>query len=261
MLSGSHHQNVKISRVHFNYFASSETARRYEQFRPAVHGVIHTWLAAAGAAGPYRSAIDIACGTGHSTVPLLSLAQRVEGVDSSAEMIAIATAKGLTARVANYDNLPADAYDLLTVCMAFHWFDRAQAVKAFCKASAPEATWLIYNFWLAGHSTDKAFNAWYQGWYQDHFPSPQRSTPHFIPAPEDSALVLVTHDQGTLKVPFDRPSLIGYLTTQSNVDVRIREGLSFGEAQALIDSTMPVVSDTNSYVYGYSYSICKATRT
>ncbi len=193
-------------------------------------------------------------------MPLLSLAERVEGVDTSAEMLALAAAKGLTVRLASYDSLPAGAYDLLTVCMAFHWFDRAQAVKAMCQASAHGATWLIYNFWLAGHSTDKAFNDWYHGWYQDHFPSPRRSQSHFVPEPEELALTLSKHDQGTLQVAFDRPSLIGYLTTQSNVQARIQEDFGFTEAVLLIDSTMPVVLDTDAYVYGYSYSICKVMR-
>jgi SAM-dependent methyltransferase len=245
--------------VHANHFNSYETARRYDKYRPAVHNVVHTWLAAAGASGPYCSAIDIACGTGQSTMPLLSLAERVEGIDTSAEMLALAAAKGLTVRVASYDSLPVGAYDLLTVCMAFHWLNRAQAVKALCQASAHGATWLIYNFWLAGHGTDEAFNDWYHGWYQDHFPAPRRSSPQFTPEFEESALTLAKHDQGTLQVSFDRPSLIGYLTTQSNVQARIQEDFGFTDAELLIDSTMHAVLDTNAFVYGYSYSICKAT--
>ncbi len=173
----------------------------------------------------------------------------------------MATAKGLNARVASYDSLPVGAYDLLTVCMAFHWFDRAQAVKALRQASAQDAIWLIYNFWLDGHGTDMAFNTWHRGWYQDNFPSPPRSTSHFIPDSTESDLVLVRHDQGSLKVPFDRRSLIGYLSTQSNVLARIREDFDFTQAESLIDSTMPIVADTDAYIYSYNYSICKTMQT
>ena len=72
-------------------------------------------------------------------------------------------------------------------------------------------------------------------------------------------MTLSKHGQGTLQVAFDQPSLVGYLSTQSSVLARIQEDFGFNDAQLLIDSTLPVVLDTQAYVYGYSYSICKAT--
>jgi len=76
-----------------NFFFSAETATRYNTYRPVVHGVIAEWLAGAGLPGPYRRAIDVACGTGHSTLPLQRLAQQVDAIDISPEMVAAARAR------------------------------------------------------------------------------------------------------------------------------------------------------------------------
>jgi hypothetical protein len=192
--------------------------------------------------------------------PLLSLAHSVDGIDASPEMVAIAAAKGLKARVADLRAVESNAYDLISMCMAFHWFERDEAVGAMTAASAAEATWVIYNFWFAGHNTEEKFNLWLRGWYREQFPSPARSATSFIPKPEDGDIELLAHTSGTLHVPFDRPALIGYLTTQSNVEARLAANLQYAEAEKLIDSTMPSVGDPSAYLYGYEYSISYVRR-
>jgi SAM-dependent methyltransferase len=243
-----------------NHFLRSETAKRYERYRPAVHAVIYERLAAAGVSGPFRRAIDIACGTGHSTEPLLALAETVEAIDASPEMIAIARSKGLNARVASYDALLPAAYDLVSVCMAYQWFDRAAAVQALERASSPGATWLIYNFSLHGHASEDHFNHWYRGWYLETYPAPRRAAVEFIPSLTEPDLELIARGTGSLRVAFSRERLIGYLTTQSNVERALGHGASLEDIESILHARMPVVAAEDSYVYGFTYSICRCGR-
>ena len=239
------------------YFASRDAAHRYERFRPQVHDVVRRWLADAGGAGPFRRALDVGCGTGHSMAPLLSIAERVEGIDRSPEMVAIAAAKGLDAKVADLRDAEPGAYDLLTFCMSFHWLNRDDAVRWMAAASAPGAVWLVYNFGFAGHRTDVAFNRWHRGAYHERFPSPGRGAECLVPSPDERGIELLAHESGDFDVRFSRDALIGYLTTQSNVEAALAPDFGYADAERLIDATMPAVADPDRYVYGFEYSICR----
>ena len=104
------------------------------------------WLAECLGRRHFRNAIDIACGTGDSTLPLLRIAEDVIGIDSSEAMLRYAKHKGLTVKRASYEDLTENGeYDLVSTCMAFHWFDRTKAIETYKQISAREAIWIIYN--------------------------------------------------------------------------------------------------------------------
>lgn len=79
------------------FFLSTEAASRYDAYRPQVHAALTEWLVSADLPTRYKRAVDVACGTGHSTLPLLRLAERVDAIDSSEEMVRVAQSKGLPA--------------------------------------------------------------------------------------------------------------------------------------------------------------------
>lgn len=81
-----------------------------------------------------------------------------------------------------------------------------------------------------------------------------------VPKPEDGDIELLAHASGTLHVPFDRPGLIGHLTTQSNVEARLAADFEYAKAEKLIDSTMPRVAGPSAYLFGHEYSICHVRR-
>ncbi|QEL55657.1 class I SAM-dependent methyltransferase [Chromobacterium paludis] len=240
-----------------NHFANPDIASRYDRHRPPVHGIIEDWLREAGLAGPYRRAVDIACGTGHSTLPLLRLADTVEGIDASPQMAEQARRKGLDVQVGDLASLASAQYDLLSICMAFHWFDRAEALREMRRASQPGATWLIYNFWLAGHRADPAFNHWLRDSYPRQFPAPQRAVPHFQPQAEETGIQLMRQGQGSLPVTFSRRQLIAYLTTQSNIEAALSDTFGYADAETLLDASLPAISNPDGFEYGYRYSICR----
>jgi trans-aconitate methyltransferase len=240
------------------FFRSAEAANRYEAYRPQVHAIFSDWLISAGLPGPYKHAIDIACGTGHSTAPLLRLSEKVDAIDTSPEMVSVARSKGLPARVAAYSSLPTRTYDLLSVCMAFHWFDREEAVKCLLAASLPGAVWLVSNFSLLGHESDLLFNEWYRKWYAGRFPAPTRAASAFRPTESERLLELVAEKSGVLRVQFDRQGLIGYLTTQSNVESRLVHEFGYADAERELDKHLPHVAEEGRFLYGYHYTICRA---
>ena len=97
-----------------NYFDSHEAAARYAGSRPQSHGrVLEILRRILGANLPMARALDVGCGTGHSTVALLPMAGAVVGLDASPFMLAQACRAGtqsvfgfgdsLTSVEANFD--------------------------------------------------------------------------------------------------------------------------------------------------------------
>lgn len=75
------------------YFLQAETARRYALYRPKVHHIVLSWLSELSIHFPVEHALDVACDTGDSMLPLLQVAKHVEGIDSSIEMLHYAREK------------------------------------------------------------------------------------------------------------------------------------------------------------------------
>jgi trans-aconitate methyltransferase len=75
--------------------------------------------------------LDVGCGDGALTAQLVALGCDVVGVDSSAEQVAGARARGLDCRVASGDDLPfVGEFDAVFSNAALHWMHRADAVIA-----------------------------------------------------------------------------------------------------------------------------------
>lgn len=78
---------------------------------------------------PGERILDLGCGDGRLTQRLAELGARVVGVDSSAEQVAAARARGLDARVADGEALSFDgAFDAVFSNAALHWMRRPAAV-------------------------------------------------------------------------------------------------------------------------------------
>lgn len=149
-----------------SYFTLQEAAKRYDAYRPKVHGIIETWLSNAGLNTQFNQALDVACGTGDSTLPLQNISNTVLGIDLSQSMLSMANEKGLSVKQIGYEQAhEVGSFDLITTCMAFHWFDFNEALNAYKSASANNAVWLIYNFTFGGSETCEDFNDWFVSTY------------------------------------------------------------------------------------------------
>lgn len=110
-----------------NHFTNPATARRYATHRLSGHArVLELLPEILSGRFPVDRALDVACGTGHSTQALLPYAETIFGVDSSSEMLAQAPRHPrIQYRKGYAESLPcrSEDFDLVTVSSAYHWFD------------------------------------------------------------------------------------------------------------------------------------------
>jgi len=239
------------------YFAHAEAAKRYEKYRPKTHGEIIRRLLPCFEKPPLESALDVACGTGDSAAALRLSARRVVGIDRSSEMLQYA--KGRCDRT---ELLPAESasklgetFDLISTCMAFHWFEQESVIPEYKKVTRPGGYWLFYNFGFAGHRTSSAFNEQCDQ-YSRRFPSPARnraSAVHLLEA--DPELELLCAEEGQLGLTFDPENLIGYLTTQSNVEQRVQEGTPYHVVEQQLRDLFRVIPDDDGFLYRFRFEL------
>ncbi|MCB9153636.1 MAG: class I SAM-dependent methyltransferase [Caldilineae bacterium] len=115
-----------------NLFVHSSAAKRYASARPFFHPLIAARIAAFTGIARFARALDVACGTGQSSRALTEIADHVDAVDVSPEMIAEAEPHE---RVSYHTGraeavpFPDRTFDLVTVGLAFHWFDQADFLR------------------------------------------------------------------------------------------------------------------------------------
>lgn len=238
------------------YFNLSEAAYRYDRYRPKVHDVIQGWLEKHLGQLDFSNAIDVACGTGDSLVPLSNIAHYSIGIDSSDEMLFYAKEKGLNVMKSGYDFIPIDGKcDLITTCMAFHWFDTGKAISEFKRISTDNAVWLIYNFTFNGSATSKDFNNIFLKNYLSKFPSPKRNKYSAV-VPEDTVgIKTIGSGKGVIPIKFSEEQLIGYLTTQSNIEHAVVNGRSYEEIELELKRDLSSINFDDDFAYGYTYDI------
>jgi ubiquinone/menaquinone biosynthesis C-methylase UbiE len=125
-----------------------QVAALYARARPFIHDHIVDLILTRQSR--VASALDVACGTGLSTAPLLSVANRVVGVDASEDMLAAASRVAGVAFVrATADRLPFDdqVFDLTTVCSALHWLKRGALVE-LCRILRDDGSLVVYDVWF-----------------------------------------------------------------------------------------------------------------
>ena len=112
-----------------NFFAHATAAERYAASRPYFHPVvierIQTHL---NLEQPIPRALDVACGTGQSSLALKEIATDITGIDVSSEMLEFAKQTlGIRFLESGAESLPFEdsSFELLTASNAFHWFDRS----------------------------------------------------------------------------------------------------------------------------------------
>ena len=74
---------------------------------------------------------------------------------------------------------------------------------------------------------------------------------------EDKDVALIARGRGNFKVEFDRPNLIGYLTTQSNIEKAVNDGQSYGDIEAYLLNEIGNISIDGTFKYSYSYELFK----
>lgn len=213
-----------------NHFVYPDAAKRYDAHRPFFHpGAIARTRERLGLTAPLPHALDVGCGTGQSAVALRAIATAVTATDVSSAMLAVAPrADGITYVQAPAEALPfaASSFPLITVSMAFHWFDRPRFLAEAARLLQPGGWLVLYGY---HDRKDLPGQPSYRTWFDDVF---LRRYPHGPRHGEPvSATDLTPHGltlQGTVEYadtrPFAPAEFAVYLMTHSNVIARVDAG-------------------------------------
>ncbi len=213
-----------------DHFSHADAAERYARWRPRFHALVVQKIAAfLGLREPVPAALDVACGTGLSSVALREIASWVVGADSSAEMLARAPrVEGVEYVEAPAEDLPfADgSFDLLTVSSAFHWFDRGRFLSEARGVLRPEGWLVVYDNAFRGEMKENPdFETWFRERYLTRYPTPTRDR---RPFGDDDArrhgFRFLGREDYENDVRFSVEELARYQETQSNVIAAVEEG-------------------------------------
>ena len=208
-----------------NPFTAPQTARAYAQGRPYFYPlVIEKVREALDVRFPVALAVDVACGTGLSSLALLALADRVVATDVSPEMLAHAPEDArLDYRLAPAEALPlaGESAELLTVSSAFHWFNRAAFLREARRVLRPGGWLVIYENFFRGQPQTAAFTSWLGAYYEAH-PSPLRDrTPFTGDDAHQAGFSFADRLSYENTWSFGLVDFVNYLLSQSNAVVAV----------------------------------------
>lgn len=213
-----------------SWFDTPSVAQRYRQGRVEnQRAILATLWDRLGREKRIARALDVACGTGRSTVGLRYLADQVVGVDVSARMLAWAPAADHVAYVrATAEVLPfADrTFDLLHIVSAFHWFDRSKFLPEAGRVLVPDGWLVIYRGGSPGvMPVNPAYARWQRQVFAARYPAPPRDEHSIADADAQAAgLRLLGQDEVTTTAHLTPIQLVDHLVTQSGVVFAVEFG-------------------------------------
>jgi ubiquinone/menaquinone biosynthesis C-methylase UbiE len=257
MIAGNRFCSAKIigpskrQTVGMNFFAYPTAAKRYAKGRPFFHPLaIRKIQAVCCENGRIDRALDVDCGTGQSTLALLEVAKEIVGLDSSAEMLSRAIQHERIRYIEGQaEQMPfVDAeFGLMTVGLAFHWFDQRKFLLEAQRLLRPEGWLIIYNDVFTGHMNgNDDFKKWFREEYLARHPSPPR---HNQPLTEigtsEYGLAAYNFEQFIHETEFSTEQLVSYLVTQTNVISAVETGIE--DLRSVINwlsnSVRPLISE------------------
>lgn len=221
-----------------NPFITPETARAYAQGCPYFHLlVIERVKDKLTLYAPVELAVDVACGTGLSSLALLALAGRVVAADISREMLAQAPEhERVSYRLAPAEALPLDdeSANLVTVSSAFYWFERAAFLREARRVLRPGGWLVVYeNFFEGRRHSDPAFVRWLEGYYQAHPAPPRDRTPFTDDDAQEAGFDFCERLTYENTWSFVLDGFVSYLLSQSNAVAAVERGQVSAEALSL----------------------------
>ncbi len=175
--------------------------------------------------------LDVAAGTGLSTIALQNLGLVAVGVDSSMPMLGVAAEESGPFIAAAAERLPFvdAAFDVLTVSSGLHWFDRPAFLVEARRVLVSDGVMILYDHGFLGQmQSNPGFATWGADTYLLKFPSPPRNA--MVGGSDDyEGFELLSEEAFTEEVPLTREQLTDYLLTQSNTIAAVEEGRATAE--------------------------------
>jgi ubiquinone/menaquinone biosynthesis C-methylase UbiE len=161
-----------------NPFAAADVGVVYDRGRPYHHPRSLEHIAALVGSERVATAVDVACGTGMSTIALADRADRVVGFDVSAAMLRVApTGPNISYAFASAENMPLPdaSVDAITCCSGVHWFDQARFYGEMHRVLRPGGWVGLYDHYYIGEMVDvPEFKRW-TGEVLARYPLPPRN--------------------------------------------------------------------------------------
>jgi SAM-dependent methyltransferase len=225
-----------------NPFAAPDAGIVYDKGRPFHHRrtLARAWPIVEE--GPVVRALDIACGTGMSTVALADLAPMVVGVDRSPEMLRAARhAPGVSYMLGSAETLPfgSSVFDAVTCCSGVHWFDQSRFFGELHRVLRPRGSVVLYDHYFIGKMVDvPEFGTWTREMLR-RFPLPDRNPQVGDPSAETPAGFEKVADEFTGDdIEMTQEAFADYQLTISNFVAAADRGTAREELRAwLFDST------------------------
>jgi SAM-dependent methyltransferase len=147
-----------------NPFAAHGVGDVYAHGRPFHHPRSLAHIRAIVGEREVERALDIACGTGMSTVALGAHAATVVGVDLSPEMLGSARrGAGASYLLGTAERMPFTdhAFGAATCCSGIHWFDQSRFFAELKRVLRPDGWVGLYDHYFTGEMVDAPeFGAW-----------------------------------------------------------------------------------------------------
>lgn len=235
-----------------SFFAFQRVAIGYAKHRPYYHPVVmNSVRQQLNLKGKFGNALDVGCGTGLSTIALKELADNVTGIDGSEEMIAVANAnrdEQIIYHHASAERLPFDegSFDLITVCGAINWIDRALFFPETKRVLNEQGWVIIYDNFITEYMRENvAYTQWYQEQFLSRYPKPPRNETPLTPSECEDYGFRFNQEEYTNELTWSREEYIEYMLTQSNVIVAVDMGNeTLSEARKWMHITLaPIVPD------------------
>lgn len=225
-----------------NPFETVEGARRYQRGRPFHHP--HTLEKVFELIGVSRvkCALDVACGTGLSTVALADRATFVAGIDATEAMVRIAPdTSNVSYAAADAERLPFRhaSFELVTVASGVHWFNQAQFFDEAARILGNQGWLVLYDHPFEGCADEPAIDEWLQQEFERRYPTPPHGGRPDEPMEYSSGFVehnaLVFNDP----ISLSHESFVAYLLSNSNTIIATTEGRETAEETEswLLDET------------------------
>lgn len=243
-----------------NYFSNGMDAGRYARSRPNIHPTaIARFRSFARLDRPFSLALDVGCGTGQSTIALAEVAERVIGIDPSADMLEHATPHpNVEYRESAAETTPFrdGQFDLIAAAQAFHWFNHDAFFGESYRLLRAPGWLLIYTAWFSGEIRGApAFSDWFRGEYLSRYPTPPRNrTPVTEELARRHGFIFRAEDEFSNEVGMTIGRFTDYQLSTTNVIAAVREGTeSFdGAARWIRGSLEPFFADTSEKSFLFS---------
>lgn len=233
-------------------FGDSTMAAGYAAARPPVHPRVLALSSAWRGGRPLHCAVDLGCGAGLSTRPLLDSAALVIGFDPAEAMVRAARGVCRGARflaaAAEAVPLPSASVDLLTAAGSLNYaHDLDRVWPEARRVLARGGVFAVYDFSPGRHFADAdTLDAWFAT-FTSRYPYPQHQAIPLSPeilARRAAGFTVVRADTFTVSLPLAADAYLDYMLTETNVREAVRVGASPAAIRQWVSTTLAPVFGT-----------------